>query len=333
MSIRRLRGLVWPALALGVLVAAAAHATGGGGGVSLNILLTNDDGFDSPGVVALRQALLDAGHDVTVVAPATQQSGKGGSINTGVFDFTVGGGTMQLTNHGNGVWSLAGSPSDSVSAGLDIVMAGNPPDLIVSGLNEGQNLGKPGSNASGTEGAALRGVFSGLPAIAGSVEILFQESGDDFPSTQAAYAPAADFMARTIAQLVARNGTRILPKGVKMLNVNFPVPYEETTGVAVTRLADGADIDLPLFDPSQGFPAFGIPPLPFPSCAAAAAAPGGFCFATVGLGSSPDPDPVPHSDVNAFRAGEITITPMDADMTSNGIGLWLTAIQLFHLQP
>ena len=178
-------------LALVLLLAPLeAPATGGpGGGDPLRILLTNDDGFDSEGITALRDALLAKGHEVVVVAPATQQSGKGGSINTNAFNFDVGVGTMMLTNHGDDVWSLAGTPSDSVKAGLDIVMADAPPDLVVSGLNEGQNIGQPGSNGSGTIGAALRAAFSGVPAIAGSVEILFSEAGDDFPSTQAAYAP------------------------------------------------------------------------------------------------------------------------------------------------
>ena len=289
-------------------------------GESLRILVTNDDGFDSAGITALRQALIDAGHDVTVVAPATQQSGKGGSLNTGVFDFTVGGGTMQLINHGDGVWSLAGTPSDSVKAGLDIVMAGNPPDLVVSGLNEGQNIGKPGTNGSGTIGAALRGAFSGVPAIAASMEILFPEAGDDFPSTQISYAPAAEFVARAIAALVDKNGADVLPKHVRLLNINFPVPYADIEGVKLTALAEGSDLELPLFDPSQGFPAFGIPPLPFPSCADADTA-GEFCFATVGLGFSPTPDAVKKSDLDALRDGFITITPMSADMTGQKVDL------------
>ena len=325
--------LIRPILVLAtltLLVPVTALANGGGG--PLRILLTNDDGFDSAGISALHAALIAAGHDVTVVAPATQQSGKGGSLNTGVFDFTPGGGTMALTNHGGNVWSLAGTPSDSVRAGLDIVMADDPPDLVVSGLNEGQNLGMPGSNGSGTEGAALRANFSGFPSIAGSVGLLFAEAGDDFPSTQAAYAPAADFIVRMIDTLVSDNGSRILPKRVKMMNVNFPVPYPDTVGVKVTSLGEGGDFDLPLFDPSQGFPAFGIPPLPFPSCADADTA-GEFCFATVGLGFSPDPDPVKNADVNAFRDGFISITPMDADMTAGPAGLGVTGAQLKFMQP
>jgi 5'/3'-nucleotidase SurE len=318
-----------------LLLAPPAVATGGGHGggpLDLNILVTNDDGFDSPGLAAVRQALIDAGHTVTVVAPASQQSGKGGSINTSVLNFDVGDGTRVLTNTGNDTWAFDGSPSDCVGVALDVVMAGNPPDLIVSGLNEGQNLGKPGSNASGTVGAALRGTFNGIPAIAGSVEILFGESGDGFPSTVAAYAPAADFIARLVDRLTAANGARILPPGVRLVNVNFPVPYADVQGVKTTRLADGGNFDLPLFDPSQGFPALGVPPLPFPSCADADA-PGESCFVSIGLGFPTGPDPVANSDTNAFTNRYISVTPLNADMTAGFFGVVKTAIQVNGMAP
>jgi 5'/3'-nucleotidase SurE len=295
------------------LVGAAVFGAIPGTSLSLDILLTNDDGFDSPGITALHGALVAAGHSVTLVAPADQQSGKGGSINTEVFDFTPGVGLMLLTNHGGGVWSLAGTPADAVRAGLDIVLAGNAPELIVSGLNFGQNIGKPGSNTSGTEGAALQGTFRGIPSIAGSVELQIFES-PNFPSTVAAFAPASDFVVSAIDSLVVKNGSDVLPAHVRMLNINFPVPYENIQGVKITGLADGSGLELPLFDPSQGFPAFGIPPLPFPSCADADTA-GESCFAAIGIGFSPTPDAVKKSDLDALDEGFITITPMDADMT------------------
>ena len=279
---------------------------------ALDILLTNDDGYDSPGITVLRAALVGAGHNVTVVAPAENQSGKGGSINTEVFDFTPGVGAMTLIHYGGGLWSLAGTPVDSVKAGLGIVLKDSPPDLVVSGCNFGQNIGKPGTIASGTEGAALAASFAGVPAIACSVGLLFQEAGDDFPSTVGALAPAADWIVRAIDALVEKNGTQVLGNKTAILNVNFPVPYESIEGVKIVDLADGSDLELPLFDPSQGFPAFGIPPLPFPSCADAAAM-GGACFATVGLGFSADESN--KTDLGAFRDGYITVTPYSADMT------------------
>jgi 5'/3'-nucleotidase SurE len=289
-----------------------------GNAAALDILLTNDDGFDAPGITSVYDALVAAGHQVTLVAPAENQSGKGGSLNTNVFNFTPGVGAMQLTHFGGGVWSLAGTPSDSVSAGLDIVMRDDPPDLVVSGCNFGENIGMPGSQASGTEGAALRAAFSGIPAIACSVGLIISESGDDFPSTVAAFAPAADFMVRAIAALIDENGDQVLPNKTVMLNINFPVPYDEITGVETTELAEGSSINLPLFDPSEGFPAFGIPPLPFPSCAAAAAG-GGACFATVGLAFPADAGS--KTDLGAFQNMMITITPYSGDVTGpdNGI--------------
>jgi 5'/3'-nucleotidase SurE len=293
------------------LLATGAYAEG------LNILLTNDDGYDSSGITAMRDALETAGHTVTIVAPATNQSGKGGSINTDAFNFTPGEGLMLLVHHGGGTWSLEGTPADSVKAGLDIVMAANPPDLIVSGLNFGQNIGKPSSNESGTEGAALHAVFRGIPAIAGSIERLISEN-PDFPSSEAANAPAADFVASVIAELRSKNGDRLFVGNVMMLNINFPVPYADIQGVEMTNLADGSDIELPLFDPSQGFPAFGIPPLPFPACADAMPF-GGACFAGVGVGFSPDESAA--TDLGAFRDRFISITSMSGDMSTDGGGL------------
>ena len=289
-----------------------------GRAAALDILLTNDDGFDAPGITSLYDALVAAGHQVTLVAPAENQSGKGGSLNTNVFDFTPGVGAMQLTHFGGGVWSLAGTPSDSVSAGLDIVMRDDPPDLVVSGCNFGENIGMPGSQASGTEGAALRAAFSGVPAIACSVGLLISESGANFPSTVAAFAPAADFMARVIAALIDENGDQVLPNKTVALNINFPVPYDQITGIQTTELSERSSINLPLFDPSEGFPAFGIPPLPFPSCVTVAAG-GGACFAAVGLSFPPEDGG--KTDLGAFQDMKITITPYSGDVTGpdNGI--------------
>jgi broad specificity polyphosphatase/5'/3'-nucleotidase SurE len=109
-----------------------------------------------------------------------------------------------------------------------------------------------------------------------------------------------------------------LPATASALNINFPVPYGDIVGVETTVLADGSDLELPLFDPSQGFPQLGIPPLPFPSCDDAISM-GGACFAAVGVGFSPDEGP--KTDLGAHRDNYISITPYSADMTGpdNGI--------------
>jgi 5'-nucleotidase len=309
------------ALAIGVALAPGAAP-------ALDILLTNDDGYLNPGINTLRAALCAAGHEVTMVAPATNQSGRGGSLNTGVLSYAS---AMALTKQSSdacgAIWFLAaptgpgtygGTPVDSLRAGLNIVLAGDRPDLVVSGNNFGQNLGKPTSNGSGTVGAALQAAFEGIPAIATSVGLLTSES-PTFPSTIAAFDPAAQFIVKLIATLQALPGSDLLPRHVKLLNVNFPVPLAANPDVQITRLADEAELDLPLFDRNAGFPPLlpGNPALP--SCATLAV--GESCSLGVGVVNVPGPDTEGHADADAFRAGAISITPMDGDMTSDGIGL------------
>lgn len=284
---------------------------------ALDILVTNDDGIGAEGIQTLAAVLASAGHQVTVVAPADQQSGKGGSINTDVFttDF------VPIVRVAANQWAVSGTPSDAVNAALNIIMKDAPPDLVVSGLNEGQNLGKLTSNTSGTMGAALRAALgAGIPAIAGSVGVLFSEAQLDpaFPSTAAAYPAAAAYVVDVIAALEAADGSALMPEEVHMLNINFPVPVESWAGSAITRLGDGSDLELPFFDVTQGFPPF-FPPVPAaPPCDEVEV--GGFCLASVGVVFGAEPDPAQDADTNAFAAGLISITPMDGDMTASKKG-------------
>jgi 5'-nucleotidase len=305
-------------LALAFALAAAPAAAN-----ALHVLLANDDGQAAPGIQAMRAALCAAGHQVTLVAPATDQSGRGGSINTGVLSSSS---AMALTRVSTDAcgrqYSLAaptvpgrfgGTPVDSLKAGLDVVLQGVAPDLIVSGLNFGQNMSKPTSNTSGTVGAALFGGFSGIPAIACSVGILIAEN-PTFGSTVASFAPAAQFMVNVIAALQAQ--PTLLPKGVRLLNVNFPVPYADISGVSITKLADRSDLELPLFDRNLGFPPLlpGNPALP--SCASIAD--GESCSVGVGVAFPSGPDEERNADTDAHHALRISITPMDGDMTVGG---------------
>jgi 5'/3'-nucleotidase SurE len=307
---------------LALVLALAGLAPGSAS--ALDILLTNDDGFAFVGINTLRAALCAAGHHVTMVAPATDQSGRGGSINTRALSSA---GAMPLTKLASDAcgdsYSLAapppptfgGTPVDSLRAGLNVVLAGDPPDLVLSGLNFGQNMSKPTSNASGTVGAALQGALVGIPAIAGSVGVLFSEN-PVFGSTVAAFPPASAFMVSVIAALEAEPGDALLPPKVSMLNINFPVPYGNITGVAITKLADRSDLELPLFDRRLGFPPF-VPPNPaLPSCATLAV--GEACSVGVGVAFPPGPDEESDADTDAQRANLISITPMDGDMAVSG---------------
>lgn len=307
------------------------------GASALDILLTNDDGWDKHGIQTLREALCDAGHSVTLVGPATNQSGRGGSFNTSAFSSS---GAMALTKHASDacgdVYSLAaptnparygGTPVDSLKAGLQVLLADNRPDLVVSGNNEGQNLGKPTSNGSGTVGAALQGAFEGIPAIAGSVGVNVAEN-PTYPSTEAAYEPAAAFIVDLIDVLHARFGDAMFPKKVRLLNVNFPVPYDQVQGVKLTNLADRSEIELPLYDRSEGFSPF--PPVGTPSCAGLAV--GDACSIGVGFRLVTGPDAVKRADTDAHAAGYISITPMDGDMTATtGTGALMDVLR--QLQP
>jgi len=317
----------------GVCALAAANSAS-----ALDILLTNDDGWDKPGIQTVRTALCDAGHTVTLVGPAVNQSGRGGSFNTGAFSSSS---AMALTKHASDacgdVFSLAGptapgrfggTPVDAMKAGLQVVMAGKRPDLIVSGNNEGQNLGKPTSNGSGTVGAALQGAFEGIPAIAGSVGVIFTEN-PLYPSTEASYEPAAEFLVDLIDVLHQRFGAEMFPKKVRLLNVNFPVPYNEIKGVKLTNLADRSEINLPLYDRNAGFAP--LPPIAaLPSCATLSV--GGSCSVGVAFQSITGPDKVRDADTDAHAAGYISITPMDGDMTATtGTGALTNLIK--HLAP
>jgi len=174
----------------------------------LRILLTNDDGWNAAGIVAVYDALVTAGHDVTVVAPLTNQSGVGGRI-------TFGGPPLQVVLQEAHKYSVAGAPADAVEVGLSLVFGTKPPDLVISGANIGQNIGAATVH-SGTVGAAVTALNDGVPAIAVSTEI--------DPATNAGpFAETGAFVVKLVAGLQTQaGGGPLLPKTVG-LNVNYPL--------------------------------------------------------------------------------------------------------------
>lgn len=165
------------------------------------ILLTNDDGVRAPGLDALARALGEVGQ-VTVVAPAENQSGKGHSISITdpvyVDEVTLPSGLKAL--------GVTATPATCVKLGL-LALLTERPHLVVSGINRGLNIGRI-AYVSGTVGAAREGALHGLSAIAASMDVAGGWSD---------YTAAARFTADVVA-LVKRNG---LPRGV-FLNVNIP---------------------------------------------------------------------------------------------------------------
>jgi 5'-nucleotidase len=133
----------------------------------LRVLVTNDDGVKAPGIDAIVTALAERDNTtVTVVAPATNQSGTGGKTTPGPVSKLKAKRTR--TAGGTKAWSVQGFPADSVRYALAKVVKKKQIDLVVSGINKGANLG-PFVNLSGTVGAARAGAQAGLPALATSM--------------------------------------------------------------------------------------------------------------------------------------------------------------------
>ena len=177
------------------------------------ILVTNDDGVRAPGILAVAQALQPLG-EITIAAPSENQSGKGHSIVTSDPIFVD---QVTLTGGLRG-FSIIATPATCVKVGVRALMSSRP-DLVVSGINRGYNLGMV-TYVSGTVGAAREAALMGIPAIASSLSV--EETN---------YAAAAEIV-RQVAEMVRQHG---LEAGV-VLNVNVPAgPQAAIKGVRVTR--------------------------------------------------------------------------------------------------
>ncbi len=190
------------------------------------ILITNDDGVNSSGLLAAYEAVKDLG-EVTIVAPATQQSAVGRSMT--LFN------PLRLARHRvNGVtaYSVSGTPTDAVIIGMFVAME-EKPDLVVSGFNIGENLSTEAATTSGTIGAALEAAGQVVPAIAVSIRV--EDEGDKFADTNNKRDYSVPIrIVRKLAQCVLGGK---LPRGVDLLNVNIPSTAGPDTEVVVTRLA------------------------------------------------------------------------------------------------
>jgi 5'-nucleotidase len=207
---------------------------------SLHILLTNDDGHEAPGIRALLSSLKSKGHRVSMVAPSHEKSAT--SMSTTHHR------NLALEKLGNGSWHLDGQPADTVLVALHHLLDDDPPDLVLSGINFGPNLGN-GLHASGTIGAAIIALLNGFPAIAVSAGMLFHEARQKpatFPSTLKVFQPAAEFTCSVIESLQSspEHSGRLLPAGI-MLNINYPaLPPEEIKGVLFPEISSGQMIEL-----------------------------------------------------------------------------------------
>lgn len=178
----------------------------------MRILLSNDDGYFAPGLVALAEHLKQRGHHITVVAPERDRSGASNSL-------TLDRPLMVRTAH-SGFHYVNGTPTDCVHLAVTGLLP-QLPDMVISGINHGANMGDD-TVYSGTVAAATEGFLLGIPSIAVSLANLKDERFDT--------------AAATVADLAERFAARPFPETI-LLNVNVPdLPAEAIQGLRVTRL-------------------------------------------------------------------------------------------------
>ncbi|HZP12244.1 MAG TPA: 5'/3'-nucleotidase SurE [Nevskiaceae bacterium] len=233
----------------------------------MRILLSNDDGCQAPGLRCLAGALREH-HDLTVVAPDRNRSGASNSLT---LHYPV-----RANRHEDGVTCVDGTPTDCVHLALTGLMK-ELPDIVVSGINQGANLGDD-VLYSGTVAAAMEGRNLGYPAIAVSC-----------------CSPAPkhyETAARATLAVIDRLRQQALPSD-SILNINVPdLPWNEIKGFRATRLGNRhrAEPVIPAKDPR------------------------GRDIWWVGS-AGPEADAGPGTDFHAIASGAVSITPILTDLT------------------
>ena len=241
----------------------------------MRILLTNDDGIHAHGLKVLEAIARTLSDDITIVAPIEEQSGKGRSLTLTE--------PVRLRSFGDKRWAVTGTPTDAVMFALAEVMKDAKPDLILSGVNRGANLGEDVSY-SGTVAAAMEGALAGIRSIA-----LSQRYALSAPGERVSFDAAEQWGERVLRPLVGAEWT---PR--TLVNVNFPpVPAAEVAGIKVV---------------AQGLRDYGRLKLDKRTD------PRGFDYYWMGLGRVPF-SPVIDTDLEAIEAGYVTVTPLHLDMT------------------
>jgi 5'-nucleotidase len=241
----------------------------------VRILLSNDDGYHAPGLAILEQIAAKFSDDVTIVAPAEEQSGKGRSLTLSE--------PVRVRRFAEKRYAISGTPTDAVMFALADVMKDAPPDLILSGVNRGANLGED-VFYSGTIGAAMEGALAGKRAIA-----ISQRYGNEAPGEDVSFDAAIAWGERVIRPLLDLDWA---PR--TLVNINFPpIPADQVKGVRVVHqgLRDYGRLNLVKRVDPRGFP-----------------------YYWMGLGRVPH-HPVADTDLEAIEMGYITVTPLQMDLT------------------
>lgn len=234
----------------------------------MKILVSNDDGVFAPGLKILAEALATLGQ-VTVVAPDRNKSGASNSLT---LDNPV-----RIARTDTGYYAVTGTPTDCVHMAVHEILDSKP-DLVVSGINAGPNLGDD-VLYSGTVAAAMEGLLHGIPAIAVSLNSHDHQHYDT--------------AARVVLGLVEQMRRAALPRD-KLLNVNVPnLPWEGLKGFEVTRqgFRHRAEDVVRATDP-KGLPVYWI------------GRPGGSA------------DAGPGTDFHAIDHDRVSVTPLQIDLTA-----------------
>ena len=240
----------------------------------MRILLTNDDGIHASGLRVLEGIARQFSDDIWICAPSEEQSGAGHSLSLSR--------PVRLRRHDERRFSVTGTPTDSVMLGLMKAMD-SPPDLILSGVNRGANLGDD-VTYSGTVSAAIEGTLAGIRSIALSQVYAKEGMADAVP-----FAAAEAWGARVIAPLLdAPFAERTL------VNINFPpIPAEAVKGIRVVRQG--------FHDYARGSVVEGKDPRGFPY----------YWFGLHGIEHTPGHN----TDLEAIADGYVSVTPLMLDLT------------------
>jgi len=237
-----------------------------------HILLSNDDGIDAYGLQLLRRLLLELPDTrVSVVAPSGQQSASSHSLSLRK--------PLYLETHGEGLWSVSGTPTDCVLIANEHILKDDPPDAVFSGINHGSNMGQD-VTYSGTVAAAMEGTLYGLPSYALSCTAHFPEHWDGVEAFLRAFLP----------RLI-----EVKPRESCLINVNIPdLPLSEIRGARASSLGSRKYHDVI----HEGLDAAGRP-----------------CIEIRGNG--PRWEDIPDTDGTLNGQGYVSLTPLNVNFTHN----------------
>ena len=186
------------------------------------VLIANDDGFDAPGLQLLEDVAKSLSDEVWVVAPDSEQSATGHSLTLRR--------PLRIIKRGERRYAVNGTPTDCVLLAVNQIMKHCKPDLVLSGVNKGRNVGED-MTYSGTVAAAMEATLFGIPAIALSQDMNEEDHRDLSQNTKRIYSSARGYAAQVI-----RKVTQVAWQKDVLINVNFPaVLSNDVRGIEVTR--------------------------------------------------------------------------------------------------